>query len=697
MDYSTTFWISTFAGINKQLPASALPGWNLTCTQEESYVATDLSLREGYDDLTQRVWLIGAPGAVGKSTLANEICAATGAAYLNLAEAATVAGNYMVGGLVRNSLWDQWTAGKTAVLIDALDEARLRATQSGFEDFLSDIALVARSGKFPVVVLGRVGIIEEAWMILNEKESINAPIFDIELFNVEQAENFVMARLVKLSKQKNFQEKFDYPDLAGSLSTHTTIYKQAITRIVVGLQSISAYDGNRFFGYAPVLDAVAKVVASQNNPARIGEEMQRILEGAVLNSLTSEILRRESGKLVTQVNSAVSIAKPELLYTPEEQLSRIARKLLHLNPPPLPSHLKQAEVSAYEQAVNNLLPQHPFLNGSGTAPSSAVFSACIVSAALKSNHVDLVRAAERYASTGQNTPNPFLYDFYKTPHNEEVGTEQSVAQVIPTEHIGLLFESVLAKASPRDTVRLSIEAEEAEDNLSVEIFVGRQDTTFSSIELKASSTGTIRLGRRVSGVSIDAESTTVEIGNGDQLELIAPVSISAGTLKLVCSQVIVKTDSHNTSENLVLLETQVLDADAALSAPSIRQPARLQVTWQGSDAYPWTNFASPSVPDEDPRTSDALRTLRRLVMAFRSHSKGRLARFQDKIEHARMLKGSIGEAVLRKLITDGVLTLEGSMYYLEPDRLGSIAGASFSDIKLKNYSPATRTYLQDLD
>lgn len=45
--------------------------------------------------------MIAAPGAVGKSTLAREICAATNAVYLDLSAAATVAGNYLVGGLVK--------------------------------------------------------------------------------------------------------------------------------------------------------------------------------------------------------------------------------------------------------------------------------------------------------------------------------------------------------------------------------------------------------------------------------------------------------------------------------------------------------------------------------------------------------------------------------------------------------------------
>ena len=194
------FWKKKFAGLKQDASMKSFPGWRNDCEPDESYVPARLSLRKDFEDTSQNVWLVGAPGAVGKSTLAKEIAAATGAVYLDLAEAATVAGNYMVGGRVYTGLLSAWTTGQAAVLIDALDEARMRVTQSGFEAFLSDVATVAGMGKYPVVLLGRVGIIEEAWTILNELHSLKPPIFDIELFEPEEAKRFVRARLNKLAK-----------------------------------------------------------------------------------------------------------------------------------------------------------------------------------------------------------------------------------------------------------------------------------------------------------------------------------------------------------------------------------------------------------------------------------------------------------------------------------------------------------------
>ena len=84
-------------------------------------------------------------------------------------------------------------------------------------------------------------------------------------------------------------------------------------------------------------------------------------------------------------------------------------------------------------------------------------------------------------------------------------------------------------------------------------------------------------------------------------------------------------------------------------------------------------------------------------MAFRSHSKGQLARFRDKIDHFRMLKGRVGEALLQKLIDDGIIWAEGPMYCLDANKLGAKVGISFQGAQAKEYSQETRNYVSSLD
>ncbi|WP_339465581.1 hypothetical protein [Pseudomonas lurida] len=686
MDYSfSDFWSTHLASVKKRENLPDLPGWYADLQPMPSFVPANVVPREGFSDLSQSVWLIAAPGAVGKSTLAKEICALTGAVYLDLAEASTVAGNYLIGGLVYTDLLAAWSAGTTTIVIDALDEARLRVTQSGFEDFLADVAKVATKGSSPIVLLGRVGIIEEAWLLINENSGVAAPIFDIEFFDTKQAKSFVMARLTSLSTATQ-EGAVEYPHLSSSLTNHAKVYDEAVSEVISGISTLSQADADRFVGYAPVLDAVAKVIAAEHNPARINEDMRRVLEGEVLTSLASEILVREAGKLTSQLKNAHPDF-PEGLYTPDEQLHRLACKMLNLPAPPVQDAVAQKHVAVYEHAVKNLLPQHPFLNGDGKGASSSVFEAAIIAAALKNGIKNVRESAEKYISSAMHTANPFLFDFYLAFDD---GLETA-----PAEHLGFLFDSVVSKATTGDKVRLYV-SEGDDEGVITEIAVERNSGRSNTYFLNSPAGGLITLGRKVSGVLIDCEHASVQLGLGGQLELISPTIVQCQQLYLVCDQVVVKTDPKSLEE-VVLLEAQGLVAGNSVSAPIVRPKAIFRVSWPGSEAYPWTSFNVTDGYGEASHVSEGLRTLRRLVMAFRSHSKGQLARFRDKIDHFRMLKGRIGEALLQKLIEDGIIWAEGPMYCLDANALGAKVGISFQDAQAKEYSQKTKDYLADLN
>lgn len=686
MSYSIDeFWRRRLESIARQNPPKRLQGWGYSIEHSPSFVEAGLALREGYCDLTQSIWMIAAPGAVGKSTLAREICAATDSVYLDLSTAATVAGNYLVGGLVNAGLWGEWQLGTTTLLIDALDEARLRVTQTSFEDFLVDVANVAAGRGVPVVLLGRVGIVEEAWTILNAKSGLNPPIFDIELFHEDRAKEFVLSALNRLSSvTEPSSDKKVFPHLADALASHKSVYGEAIQFLMEHLAAATASDGRQFAGYAPVLEAVATVIASESNPGKIGDAMRSILQGQVLGRVTSEVMMREAGKLANQLSVSLPGLSTNGLYGPSEQLSRLGSLVLGAGRPQLPSGLPQHAVAVYEAAVQSLLPQHPFLDSRQPKPSSAVFAASILAAALVGDDKDLARAAERFSGGGSNTPNPFLLEFYR---------EVSNRAMIPAAHVGILYASLEATASAGDAVRLSAEGEAT---LEVEMTLIKASGVEDSYEFVASSEGYLRFGRRVSGVNVDAETVDVEMGDGGQLELVAPVSVRARALVLNCAELVVKPDNAANIDQIVFLEAAEALADTSLRPPLVRPGARLEVAWPDSKVYPWTPFASNGGEDQDPRMAEAQRALRRLCISFRSHSKGRLARFRGKVEHFRMTKGALGVALRERLLADNVLSLEGEMYFLNPDVLGSTVGVGFQDIKLKRYPSMTRDYLQSV-
>ncbi len=71
-------------------------------------------------------------------------------------------------------------------------------------------------------------------------------------------------------------------------------------------------------------------------------------------------------------------------------------------------------------------------------------------------------------------------------------------------------------------------------------------------------------------------------------------------------------------------------------------------------AFPLAKYVqkTESVPT-DPTVAKKFRRLRRILSEFASHSKGGLAKYRDKIEHERVLRGKTGENVLGQLLKRG--------------------------------------------
>ena len=58
-----------------------------------------------------------------------------------------------------------------------------------------------------------------------------------------------------------------------------------------------------------------------------------------------------------------------------------------------------------------------------------------------------------------------------------------------------------------------------------------------------------------------------------------------------------------------------------------------------------------------------------------------------------MTKGTIGIAIRERLMRDGVLKLDGTMYILNSDLLGRVVGATYMDMSLKRFNAKVRDYV----
>jgi hypothetical protein len=640
---------------------SLIDGWSFVTnglpTFREAPLGSSPELSADADPMEASVLLVSAPGAVGKSTLAREIAFQTGAVYVDLAAAEPVGSNTLVGGLVKSGLYESWNGGSMGILIDGLDEARLRVTQEAFEAFLLDIDQLSRSRSVPIVLFGRTGAIQDAWLVLGD-----TAVLEIGYYGREAATDFAEALL-----------RAERPT-----SPHAAMERKAIELLLSRLREQTKVDGDRFAGYAPVLQAVAQRVIREGNASVLVAEIEAGAQPVTLKVVVSAIMERERGKLNNLQLNNPHLA--ETLYSPDEQLDRLIARIYQL-PPPDVTGLSPDDAQLYDAALKTWVPEHPFLGGRD-APSSAVFDAVIAMRALKRSD-SAERALDRELARGAASANPFLAEFY-VPQGEE-----GSLGFVPPQHIGIIYSSLRARLSLGDTASLLVDAPEegTEDELlraEVEITLGRRGSDRPQfLRFESDQTGPIRLGAQVEDVEITVPHTRVEIGPGPEALLIAPISVQCETLALPASKLMVETTQER-SDAAVFLEAAQYEG-AIMSVPVVRGEVSLSASWPGAHSHPWTSFATDPSPVFDARIDEALRRLRHFVIAFRSHSKGNLARYRAKLEHSRMTKGS-GQAVLDLLLSDGILSVAGNMYVLDPDRLAARAGTTYTDCMARRFS-----------
>ena len=98
-------------------------------------------------------------------------------------------------------------------------------------------------------------------------------------------------------------------------------------------------------------------------------------------------------------------------------------------------------------------------------------------------------------------------------------------------------------------------------------------------------------------------------------------------------------------------------------------------------------------PALDPDFESKLRRLRRILSEFRSHSRGSLAKYRDKIEHKRVLQNEIGHKVLEALINAGVLRRDTRFYYIDAAAFDRELGITWHQLRQYETSEKLKRFL----
>lgn len=625
--------------------------------------------------------LISAAGATGKTCLTENLSYSFGIPIFDLSKHEPVASNSLTGLLFNSMDINDFTdytqslkSGKGAMIIDALDEGFIKTTADGFYAFLDNVINIAKGAKgVPFVMLGRTNIVELTTLYLEEK-GLNVAFLQIEPFTIESAKEFIDKHIESDAKDRFKQEYQDVRDyiveaIGGFFKDQTEMnHKQYL----------------QFIGYAPVLLAIATLLNRNSNYHALLETFRSSNRQNIklIIDIIEEILRREKedkiGKLLlpklleSRDDSFKDVATREA-YSEEEQCIRLLCRQLNGNLD-IPVTGDVYFDTEYNKQISSWLNEHPFLSNGKI--QNGVFESYIIAKIIKkAKHRDKVFQYLR--SSYRNAY--MLFYIYNELANED--------RDIDKELIPYLFDSLKALDkkgfySSMELTTLVLDGTSQNVICELTFFKAGNFNEEYNYYVNTSCHDTLYLGADISNLTIDLPLT---IGiSSDKVDFTPPAYIKCNAIECSASEILLNVGSQCES---VVLECDNFNVKCGnrgtLPVLTNRGSNRsqFQIICKNQLTYPFVEYVTKALDNDI--TSNVLEKyhkMRRLLMMFRSHSKGSLARFKEKIDN-RIGKGDIGREVLDALIKAGILYSDEKMYFIDSDKMAQKLGVKYDDIR----------------
>jgi hypothetical protein len=669
--------------------------------QERPYIEPSFT-KEVFKEEKPRFLLITAVGASGKSALAVKLSADTGMPMLDLGAHPPVADNTLTGLLTTCFPLEQLSAiltslksGTFGVIIDGIDEGRSKVNEAAFSAFLEDlIKLSAGSSNTSVVLLGRTQALIDCWVYLEER-NISVGLASIEPFAQEQAVHYI--------------DTFANPPVMGQRAHYDATRDFILSRLA------SAFPGENpkylsFIGYPPVLDAIATLLREEKNYFKLSQDLagSNEVEANLLYKIASYVLDRERlAKILPNVVRALLAEFPPAertrieaaAYEFQEQAARLVAYIL--NEPYSMNVIPQPGLNAqYEEQLATPLAEHPFLVGGARDFRNAIFEAVCLAILIASGKAHCSSLVNSYAKGRRS--NLYLIQMLNQVASNCV-IDSSMMQVL----IGaaLEFRSMESKAE------ITVEPCQSVDQDAVDVALDNDidiDLLIEIISLQADEAGkkfnfsclikggdVVALGPRLSACFIEMP-CEVTLSSPGELELTAPVELSARRINLMSPTLVAKAQPKSDEKEIVLEAREIVSTLISLPVESGSE-FTVRVTETAGHHYPLVKYIKErkSLPAADCVRAKYLK-LRKILTHFRSHSKGTMAKLRAKVENERVAGNDMGMPVLERLVRDGILVPNGAFYFLQPTNVDKFLGVSWTRLREGEVNQKLVEYLQSI-
>ena len=652
--------------------------------------------------------LVSAVGATGKTTLARQLSIETKLPVLDLGTHRPVGGHSLTGLITESfeisavsSVLHGLRSGTFGIIIDGIDEGRSKTTEEAFTSFLANLASLCGSCEIPVfVILGRTAILEDCWMYLTDA-GVETALVTIEPFSAKSAKLYI----------DTFSQ--------GSKSNYAIEYSDARDTIINKLGAAFSADGENqnpeflaFLGYPPVLDSIVTLLKDERNYHGLTQTLQGIgnqdIEVSLLFNIATYILDRErSEKVIPNIveplvqNTTRDIANLALTtaFGQREQCVRLVAHCLG-EQVSIGVFEDQSLNEQYEEQLSDFFLHHPFLHPSKPDFRNPVFEALALSFLMRGGHRSDESLAGKYAASRKSS--------YHLIYMLDAITSDSP---LDPRHIKDVVDAAMEFRSVHSEVEIQIdglhweESDESDTGWSLEVNVDLipsnkeppcEGKTFA-FRSKCTADTVLRLGPRLANAFITIPCELVIQGE-TEVELTAPIAASARKLRFESPRLVLHSSSKRSEEMDigVLFDCEVLYSSLR-EIVSGGSSLQIQSNNTSSIGYPVHQYIQKRdfIP-RDPEIEQKFLRLKRILLEFRSHSRGSLARFRGKIDSQRVLKNDIGRSVLNSLLRDGVMYTKGNFYFLDSGRLHECLGVSWPELRGGQGSETMIGYLKQL-
>ena len=642
------------------------------------------------------VILISAPGATGKSAMSSYLSYKLDIPVFDLGKYEAVGANTIVGLLMKEVEMEDIFAynnglkdGSRSMIIDGLDEGAIKITEDGFEAFLSDVAFFAKDAKgLSFVILGRPAVMEDAALYLEEK-GVKTTLLQIEPFTIEKAKDFINAQIDERAIDK-FNEQYK-------------MVRDYIIEAVGGFfkneSEMTRKPFERFIGYAPVLMSIKTLLNDHLNFEKLLRDLQvrKKQKIELLVDIVERILLREQKKIHEEIlsqmldNNYTDVQKAEILKrcgTIEEQCFRMLSILMDRKTEyNVFGNEKTDEL--YNGKMNKWMESHPFILRSSREFENIVFESFVIVQLVRNRqYADL--AFEWLAASKSNSY--LLIDLYDCM----AGADRRLNhRMVP-----YLLSSFKALDTVENIGTVEIYSRDDRNTASCkcEFSLGRGgDTEEYEFSFSLPENEALTIPSPLSSINIDAP-VKVEI-SAPKADFCAPVFIRCDSLKISSKDMLL---SNYKNGSPVVLECRTFEAQCSDgSYPNLinrsNSKEALRIFTNVNLVHPFCNFrenlAAEVSGNEEIR--QRFTKLRRMMLMFRTHSKGGLARCRSKIDN-RIGKSPTGRAIIDRLLSEKVMYTEGAMYFINYEKFAKVIGAKYDDIRSCRINRKTQDFLNTI-